>query len=224
MLEAVAALRAGEQYAAQIPGLIPGEDFMIRTTGLVVLAVAVLGLSGCGETPQQKSEREAKEAAAKLATAFGTPFGANADQQKAMAAAAAAALATGGDPNMTPEERAKAQKVLGNIASGTVNPAASAYLTGLTKVSTVIATVKDDSSLVAAQAQLAPIFAEMKGPADQLNAMNKDDRDVAMGSSAPQIMSATMSLASSMMPLALSNSALADKVGKLLDQMPALKD
>jgi hypothetical protein len=196
---------------------------MIRTTGLVVLAVAVLGLSGCGETPQQKSEREAKEAAAKMAAALGTPFGATTDQQKAAAAAALGALAAN-DPNMTPEDRAKAQKVLGNIASGTVNPAASAYLTGLTKVSTVIATIKDDGSLAAAQAQLAPIFAEMKGPADQLNAMGKDDRDVAMGSSAPQIMSASMSLASSMMPLALSNSALADKVGKLLDQMPALKD
>ena len=196
---------------------------MIRTTGLVVLAVAVLGLAGCGETPQQKSEREAKEAAAKMAAALGTPFGATTDQQKAAAAAALGALAAN-DPNMTPEDRARAQKVLGNIASGTVNPSASAYLTGLTKVSTVIATIKDDGSLAAAQAQLTPIFAEMKGPADQLNAMSKDDRDVAMGSSAPQIMSATMSLASSMMPLALSNSALADKVGKLLDQMPALKD
>ncbi|HVY89110.1 MAG TPA: hypothetical protein VG942_09600 [Hyphomonadaceae bacterium] len=164
---------------------------MIRRAGLVVLAVAALGLGACGESPQQKAEREQKEAAAKLASVLGgavNPLGGTPDQQKAAAAMLGTLAAN--DPNMTAEDKAKAQKIFGAMASGNVNPAASAYMAGLNKVSAVIATVKDDASANAAQAQLAPIFAEMKGPADQLNAMNKDDRDVAMGSAAMQIMTA----------------------------------
>ena len=68
--------------------------------------------------------------------------------------------------------------------------------------------------------RLQAIYAEMAGPAAQLKAMNEDDREVAFGSAYGQMMGFGMKMAGVMMPLA-SNPDLADKVGELLDDMPA---
>jgi hypothetical protein len=186
---------------------------MIRISSLAFAAVVMFGVAACTPKP-------AEDASTNPATAANTP------EMRAQAAAAAAALRAGlaNDPNMTPEERAKAEKVLGNIASGNVDPAASAYLTGLNKVMVIIGSVKDEAAIPGAKAQLAPIFAEMKPAADKLSAMSKDDRDVAMGSAAPQIMQVSMQMAASLMPLAMSNPKLSDEIGKLLDGMPDIKD
>lgn len=47
--------------------------------------------------------------------------------------------------------------------------------------------MKDVAAVNAAKVQLAPIYAEMAGPAAALGAMSEDQRDVAMGSALPQV-------------------------------------
>lgn len=185
---------------------------MIRISSLAFSAVVMLAVAGC--TPKAADNASTNPAATAPA------------DMKAQAAAVAAALNAGvlNDPNMTPEERAKAQAVLNNIATGKVDPAASAYLTGLNKAMVIVSSIKDEASVQAAKAQLAPIFAEMKPAADKLSAMSKDDRDIAMGSAAPQIMQVSMQMAASLMPLAMSNPKLSEEIGNLLDGMPDIKD
>lgn len=188
---------------------------MVRISSFVFAAAAALAISAC--TPSKPATDGA------TAATPGTPTAA---EMKAGAAAAAAALATGAlnDPNMTPEERAKAQKVYSNIAAGNVDPSAAAYLTGMNKAMTVLGAVKDEATLQAAKGQLTPIFAEMKPAADKLNAMSKDDRDVAMGSSAVQIMQLSMTMMGNLTPIMMSNQKLGEEISKLMDQMPEIKD
>lgn len=195
---------------------------MIRSISLVALAALVVACQP-QKTPEQIAAEQQAAAIKQMAEAFGQMGGLNpADQQAAAQAAAGmiGAMAQSGAADMTPEEAAKAQAVLGAMASGKVHPAATAYLAGANKAFAIIGTVKDMSGVAAAKAQLAPVYAEMMGPAAQLKAMTQDERDVAMGASAMQWAGLAMNAASLMMPLA-SNQPLAEAVGELLDGMPS---
>ena len=192
---------------------------MIRAACL--LAIALLAVA-CQpqKTPEQIQAEQAAAALQQMATAFGANGQTGQVDPKAMAQVMAQAGAIAAmDPNMSPEERAKMQAVTGAIASGTVYPAALAYVAGLDKVFTVISTIKDDASAEAAKPQLAAIYAQMAAPAAQLKAMNQNDRDVAFGSAYGQIAGFAMKMAGVMMPMA-SKPELAQKVDDLLDEMP----
>lgn len=200
---------------------------MFRRSSLFAL-VAACGLSAC--TPQKTPEQIAQEQQAAalqqaingMASAFGAngANGAEVDPQKMAAAMAqAGAMASAMDSTMTPEERAKMQAITGAIASGQVHPAASAWLAGANKTMAILAGVKDEASAAAAKAQLAPIYAEMAGPAASLKALPEDQRDVAMGSAAPQLMAVGVNMMGLMAPLA-SKPEVARLVEDMLDQMP----
>lgn len=198
---------------------------MIRMTSLIALAVLAAACQP-QKTPEQIAAEQQAEAIQKMtagmAAAFGQAGGSPADQQAAaqMAAGMIGAMAQSGASDMTPEEAAKAQAVLGAMASGKTHPAATAYLAGANKAFAIIGTVKDMSGIPAAKAQLAPVYAEMMGPSAQLKAMSQDERDIAMSASAMQWAALSMNAASLMMPLA-SNQPLAEAVGDLLDDMPS---
>lgn len=203
---------------------------MIRSYGLVAIAACGL-ITACQpqKTPEQiAAEQQAaamKQFAESMASAFGQtgPNGealAQIDPQAMAQAMASAGAMASMDPNMTAEDRAKLQAITGAMASGQVHPAASAWLTGANKALVVLKTVTDESSANAARVQLAPIYAEMVGPAATLGAMTEDQQEVAMGSALPQFMSFGMSAAGLMMPLS-SKPEVAKLVEDMLDEMPS---
>jgi len=199
---------------------------MIRTTSLIALVVFA---SACQpqKTPEQIAAEQQAEAMQEFAKGMASALGQtgpNAAQiaPNAMAAAMAraGAMASVVDPNMSAEDRAKLQAITGAMASGQVHPAASAWLAGANKTVAILSNVKDVAAVNAAKVQLAPIYAEMAGPAAALGAMSEDQRDVAMGSALPQFMSMGMSMASLMTPLS-TNPDLAEAVDDLLNDMPS---
>jgi hypothetical protein len=199
---------------------------MIRPTGLIAILVFAAACQP-QKTPEQiAAEQQAaamQEFAKGMASAFGQtgPNGEKIDPNAMAAAIAqAGAMASVADPNMSAEDRAKLQAITGAMASGQVHPAASAWLAGANKTVAILSNVKDVAAANAAKAQLAPIYAEMAGPAAVLSAMSEDQRDVAMGSALPQFMSMGVSMASLMIPLS-SNPDLAEAVENLLDEMPS---
>lgn len=184
-------------------------------------ALGLLGLAACQPepTPEQKAAAAFQEMAKGMASAFGgDPNAVPEIDPKALGAAMAQAGAMGAQ--MTPEERAKLNAITGSMNGAAPHPAASAYVAGLDKAYTVIATIKDEASLAAAKVQLAPIYAQMAAPAATLKAMSETDREVAFGSAWPQLAGFSMKMMSVMMPLA-SKPELADKVSDLLDDMPS---
>lgn len=173
------------------------------------------------KTPEQIQAEQAAAALQQMANAFGANGQAQMDPDAmAKAMAQAGAFASAANPDMSAEERAKMQAITGAIATGQTHPAASAYVAGLDKVFTVLSTIKDDAGVMAAKPQLAAIYAQMAAPAATLKAMNEDERDVAFGSTLPQMMGFGMKMAGLMMPLS-SNPDLADKITDLLDDMPS---
>ncbi len=200
---------------------------MFRTSCLIALAAAsALGACTPQKTPEQIAEEQRAAALQQAINGMANAFGANGaagaqvDPQKLAAAMAqAGAMASAMDSNMTPEERAKMQAITGAIASGQVHPAASAWLAGANRAMAILGTVKDEASAAAAKAQLVPVYAEMAGPAATLKAMPEDQRDVAMGSAAPQLMAVGMNMMGLMAPLT-SKPEVAKLVEDMLDQMP----
>jgi hypothetical protein len=197
---------------------------MIRAKTLA--AIAILALAACQpqKTPEQiEAERQA-EAIKQMGAMFGGLAGADGAQvtpeQMAAVLAQAGAMAEAMDRDMTAEDRAKLQAVTGALQSGQVHPAAAAWVSGANRTLAILKTVKDVPSANAAKAQLAPIYAEMTGPAATLDAMTEDQRDVAMGSALPQFMSFGMNAASLMIPLS-SDPELAKLVEGMLDDMPS---
>ncbi len=202
---------------------------MIRTFNLIAL-VAACGLAvACQpqKTPEQIAQEEMQKQMTAAMAGMAGALGANgpnaADSQQAAAAfgaaMGAAMNAAANDPSMTAEERAKAQRIMGAMASGNVHPAASAYLGGLNKAATILGTLKDQNSAKAAEIQLAPIFAEMQTSANVLNAMSPADREVAMGSAAPQLMQVSMTMMTSLMPL-MANPEMSKTIDDLMSKMP----
>jgi hypothetical protein len=188
----------------------------MRSSIAFAVLAASLAVAAC-----QPSKSPEEVAAERNAAALKEMLGDSATPEEvADAIAKAGAMAAAADPNMSAEDRAKLKAITGAMASGQVHPAASAYVAGLEKVFTVISEVKDEASANAAKPKLAAIYAEMAGPAAQLKGMSEDDREVAFGSAYPQLISFGMKTAGVMMPLA-SNPDLAEKVGDLLDDMPA---
>lgn len=193
----------------------------------IILGVtATLALAACQpqKTPAQiEAERQA-EALKQMGAMFGAPSGdPNAQvtpEQMAAAMAQAGAMASAMDREMSAEDRAKLQAITGAMQSGQVHPAAAAWVAGANKTLAILKTVKDTSSANAAKAQLAPIYAEMQGPAATMSAMTEDQRDVAMGSALPQFMSFGMNAAGLMIPLS-SDPALAQLVEDMLEDMPS---
>lgn len=163
-----------------------------------------------------------KQFAEGMTKAFGQagPDGAQLSPEAMAAAIAQAGAIAGSVPsNMTAEERAKMQAITGAMASGQVHPAASAWLAGANKAFAVLGKVSDVNSANAAKIQLAPIYAEMAGPAATLKAMPEDQRDVAMGAALPQLMGMAMNAMNVMMPLA-SKPEVSELVEDMLDDMP----
>lgn len=196
---------------------------MIRIT---MLAAAIVALAACQPTksPEQiQAERNAAALNEMIAT-LGGQASINGQsvspEQMAAAMAQAGAMASAMSPEMSAEDRAKLNAITGAMASGNVHPAATAWVAGANKTLEILKTVKDAASANAAKAQLAPIYAEMAGPAATLSAMSEDERDVAMGSALPQFMSFGMNAASLMMPLS-SKPELAEMVEDMLDDMPS---
>jgi len=191
---------------------------MLRSLALVVPVLGALALAACQPepTPEQKAVAAAQQAAAALGldpkaidpNALGAAIG----QFGAIAGAAGA--------EMTAEDSAALNAVMGSLQGAPANPAAAAYAAGMDKVFTVLATVKDDASFEAARLQLAPIYAEMAAPAAALKAMSETDRQAAFGSAWPQMAAAGMKTAALVAPL-YSQPELASKVSDLMAQMPA---
>jgi hypothetical protein len=196
---------------------------MIRTMTLAVGAIVALAACQPAKSPEQ-IQAEANAAALKeMMSALGGDVMLNGEavnpEQLAAALAQAGAMASAMNPEMSAEDRAKLQAVTGAMASGQVHPAAAAWVAGANKTLAILKTVKDAPSAAAAKAQLAPIYAEMAGPAATLTAMTEDQRDVAMGSALPQFMSFGMNAASLMIPLS-SDPALAELVSDMLVRTP----
>ncbi len=197
---------------------------MIRTTSFIAIAACALAACQPQKTPEQIQAEQAAAALQQMAAAFGaTANGQNVPQMDPQQMAAAMAMAgamAGNDPNMSAEDRAKIQAMTGAMASGQVHPAASAWLTGANKAFAILGKVTDVASANAAKAQLAPIYAEMAAPAATLKAMPEDQREVAFGSSMPQMISLSMNAMTLMMPLA-SKPEVGELVEDMLDEMPS---
>ncbi|MDP3494575.1 MAG: hypothetical protein Q8R82_15800 [Hyphomonadaceae bacterium] len=198
---------------------------MIRSSSLIALALMAVACQP-QKTPEQiAAEQQAaamKQFTEGMAKAFGQtgPDGTQlSPEAMAAAIAQAGAIASSVPSDMTAEERAKMQAITGAMASGKVHPAASAWLAGANKAFAVLGKVTDVNSANAAKVQLAPIYAEMAGPAATLDAMNEDERDVAMGAAMPQVMSMAMNAMSLMMPLS-SKPEVSKLVEDMLDDMP----
>lgn len=196
---------------------------MIRTTSLIAIAAIAFAACQPQKTPEQIQAEQAAAALQELAKTFGAA-GANGEmpqmdpQQMAAAMAMAGAMAKN-DPNVSAEDRAKIEAMTGAMASGQVHPAASSWLTGANKAFAILGKVTDVASANAAKAQLAPIYAEMAGPAATLKAMTEDEREVAFGSALPQMISMSMNAMTLMMPLA-SKPEVGELVSDMLDEMP----
>ncbi len=198
---------------------------MIRSSSLIALALLAAACQP-QKTPEQiAAEQQAaamKQFAEGMTKAFGQvgPDGTQmSPEAMAAAIAQAGAIASSVPSDMTAEERAKMQAITGAMASGQVHPAASAWLAGANKAFAVLGKVTDVNSANVAKAQLAPIYAEMTGPAATLKAMSEDQRDVAMGAALPQLMGMAMSAMNVMMPLA-SKPEVSELVEDMLDDMP----
>lgn len=195
---------------------------MLKKFALILPALGALATAAC--QPEPTPEQKAMAAAQQMAGAF-LGVDANGNPQmdpEAMGKALAQAGAMAGAMNseMSAEDRAKLNAITGAIASGNVHPAAASYVAGLDKVFTVLSGVKDTAGAEAAKPQLAAIYAEMAPAAASLKAMSEDDREVAFGSAYPQFLGFGMKMAGIMMPL-MSNPELGEKIGDLLDDMPA---
>lgn len=201
---------------------------MVRSASLIAIAILATACQP-QKTPEQIAAEQQAAAMQEFVKGMGAAFGqvgpdgqplpqVNADQMAA-ALAQAGAIASATDPNMSAEDRAKLQAITGAMASGKTHPAATAWLTGANKAINIMKTVTDASSANAAKIQLAPIYAEMAGPAAALNAMSESEREVAMGASLPQFMSMGMNMATVMMPLS-SKPEVAKLVEDMLDDMP----
>lgn len=199
---------------------------MSRRFALIIPVVGALALAGCQPepTPEQKAAAALQQMAQQMGAALGGAEGSDAQnidpQALGQAMAQIGAMAGAMDPNMSPEDRAKLNAITGAMASGQVHPAASAYVAGLDKVYTLLATIKDDAGVEAARPKLAALYAEMAPSAAALKAMSQDERDVAMGSAYAQILGFSMKISSLMMPL-MSNPELGEKVSGLLEGLPA---
>ena len=189
-------------------------------------ALTAVALAACepAKSPEQVQAERNAAALSDMMSALGGEATINGQpvspEQMAAALAQAGAMASAMSPEMTAEDRAKLQAITGAMASGNVHPAAAAWVEGANKTLAILKTVKDAPSAATAKAQLAPIYAEMAGPAATLSAMSKDDQEIAMGSALPQFMSFGMNAASLMIPLS-SNPALAEMVEDMLDYMPS---
>jgi hypothetical protein len=194
---------------------------MTANLSRLTLAAAAFALAAC--QPQQTPEQAAAaQLEAQLKAALNDPTAAipNINEQQLSAAIAQGAqMAQALDPDMSPEDRAKLNAVAGAIASGQSDPNASAWLSGADRALGVLATVKDAATANAAKAQLAPIYAQMAGPAAALKAMNSDQRDVAFGSALPQYMSFGLKASNIMMAHSQSPEVQA-LISDLLDDMP----
>jgi hypothetical protein len=197
---------------------------MIRAITFALGAVAVLGACQPAKSPEQIQAERNAAALNEMMSALGGQATINGQavspEQMAAALAQAGAMASAMSPEMSAEDRAKLQAISGAMASGNVHPAAAAWVAGANKTLTILKTVKDAPSAAAAKAQLAPIYAEMAGPAATLSAMSEDQQEVAMGSALPQFMSFGMNAAGLMIPLS-SNPALAEMVEEMLNDMPS---
>jgi hypothetical protein len=194
---------------------------MTANLKLLTLAAAGLALAACQPqpTPEQVA---AAQLEAQLKAAINNPGAVLPDvneQQLSAAIAQGAQMAQALNPDMSAEDRAKLNAISGAIASGQADPNASAWLSGADKTFAILATVKDAASANAAKAQLAPIYAQMAGPAAALKAMNDDQRDVAFGSALPQYMSFGMKASNIMMAHANAPEVQA-LLSDLLDDMP----
>lgn len=193
---------------------------MLKQFALAIPALSALALAACQPdmTPEQKAAAQLQEMAKGLAGAAGLdPNAVPQIDPNALAAAMAKAQAL--NPEMTAEDRAALNAVMGSLKGAPAHPAAAAYAAGLDKTFTILSTVKDDATYEAARVQLAPVFAEMAAPAATLKAMSETDRQAAFGSAWAQMMGFSLKAAGLMMPLS-SNPDLASKVGDLMDQMP----
>lgn len=196
---------------------------MIRTS-TIALAVAVLAVSAC--QPQKTPEQIQAEQTAAALQQMGATLGANGQgqvtlEQMAAAMAKAGAIASTMDANMTPEERAKMQAITGAMASGQVDPAASAWLAGANKAFDLLGNVKSVADVNAVTPQVTAVYAEMAGPAATLKAMPEDKRDVAFGSAMPQMVGMSTKAMSVLSRLSYDNATM-EAVGKLLDKMPQM--
>ncbi|OYX46548.1 MAG: hypothetical protein B7Y90_15385 [Alphaproteobacteria bacterium 32-64-14] len=197
---------------------------MLKKLALIAPALFAMALAACQPepTPEQKAAAALQQLGKDMAAALGgDPNAVNIDpKQLGAALAQAGAIAGAANAEMTAEDRAQLNAITGAMASGQVHPAASAYVAGLDKVFTIVSTVTDDASAAAAKPKVDAIYAEMAAPAATLKAMSESDRQVAFGSAYPQLMGFGLRMAGIMLPLT-SKPALADKVGKLLEGMPA---
>ena len=196
---------------------------MIRTS-TIALAAALLALTAC--SPQKTPEQVLAEKNAAALQQMGAAFGANGQgqvspEQMAAAIARAGAIASTMDANMTPEERAKMQAITGAMASGQVDPAASAWLAGANKAFDLLGNVKSVADVNAITPQVTAVYAEMAGPAATLKAMPEDKRDVAFGSAMPQMIGMSTKGMSVLSRLSYDNETM-EAVGKLLDKMPQM--
>jgi hypothetical protein len=196
---------------------------MIRTASFIAIAACALAACQPQKTPEQIQQEQAAAAIQQMAAALGaTANGQNVpqlDSQQMAAAMAMAGAMAANDPSVSAEDRAKMQAISGAMASGQAHPAANAWLTGANKTFAILGKVTDVASANAAKVQLAPIYAEMAGPAATLKAMTDDQRDVAFGSAMSQVMAMSMNAMTLMMPLA-SKPEVAELVEDMLDEMP----
>ncbi len=192
---------------------------MIRVSAFFALSLMAT-VAAC--SPQKTPEQLQAEQAAATLRQMGAAFGADGQVQlnsQQMAAAIAAASAMNKD--MSPEDRAKMQAITGAMASGKVHPAAAAYLAGANKAFAVLSDVKDAAGVEAVKPQLAAIYAEMAAPAAAMKGMNEDERDIAMGSAAAQLMGMSASAMKLMTKFSYDPQTM-EAVSKALDQMPQM--